>query len=92
MFQGCSLHSVDIGKQYRVAAFTRYGKLVGTAMPMNITSGIQTNADRIRNMSNAELAKFLCEVKSDYQWADHKFPCEDACGDWERWLGSGVSK
>ena len=26
-----------------------------------------TNADRIRNMSDEELAEFLCKVKSDYR-------------------------
>lgn len=52
--------------------------------------GIRTNADRIRAMTNAELADFLCKVKSDYQWADHEFPSEDACGDWDEWLESEV--
>lgn len=47
-----------------------------------------TNADRIRGMSNAELARFLCKVKEDYQWKDHEFPSGDACGDWEEWLES----
>ena len=46
----------------------------------------QTNADRIRNMTDEELATFCCKVKADYQWADHEFPDEDACGDWEEWL------
>ena len=36
----------------------------------------QTNADRIRNMSDKELAEFLCKVKSDYQWMEHEFPSE----------------
>lgn len=46
----------------------------------------QTNADRIRSMTDEELAIFLCKVKADYQWADHEYPDEDACGDWEEWL------
>ena len=46
----------------------------------------QTNADRIRSMTDEELAIFLCKVKADYQWADYEFPDEDACGDWEEWL------
>ncbi len=46
----------------------------------------KTNADRIRSMTDEELAAFCCKVKSDYQWADNKFPDEDACGDWEEWL------
>ena len=46
----------------------------------------QTNADRIRSMTDEELAAFCCKVKADYQWVDHKFPDEDACGDWEEWL------
>lgn len=46
----------------------------------------QTNADRIRSMTDEELAIFLCKVKADYQWVDHEYPNEDACGDWEEWL------
>ena len=46
----------------------------------------QTNADRIRSMTDEELATFCCKVKADYQWADPKYPDEDACGDWEEWL------
>lgn len=45
-----------------------------------------TNADRIRNLTDEELAAFCCKVKADYQWADHEYPDEDACGDWEEWL------
>lgn len=48
----------------------------------------QTNADRIRNMSNEELAEFLCKVKSDYQWMEHEFPSEEEHGEWEDWLQS----
>ena len=48
----------------------------------------QTNADRIRNMSDEELAEFLCKVKSDYQWIEHEFPSEDEHGEWEDWLQS----
>ena len=47
---------------------------------------LQTNADRIRSMTDEELAAFCCKVKADYQWADHEFPDEDACEDWEDWL------
>ena len=47
-----------------------------------------TNYEKIKGMSVEELAEFLCKVKSDYQWADHEFPSEDACGDWEEWLES----
>lgn len=46
----------------------------------------QTNADRIRSMTDEELAAFCCKVKADYQWADHEYPDEDACEDWEEWL------
>ena len=46
----------------------------------------QTNADRIRNMSDEELAEFLCKVKSDYQWME--FPSEEEHGEWEEWLQS----
>lgn len=47
-----------------------------------------TNFEWIKGMNVEELAEFLCKVKSDYQWADHEFPSEDACGDWEEWLES----
>lgn len=46
----------------------------------------QTNADRIRSMTDEELAAFCCKVKADYQWVDHEYPDEDACEDWEEWL------
>ena len=48
----------------------------------------QTNADRIRNMSDEELAEFLCKVKSDYQWMEHEFPSEEEHGEWKEWLQS----
>lgn len=51
-------------------------------------SGRETNADKIRNMSNEELADFLCKVKSDYQWMEHEFPSEEEHGEWEEWLQS----
>lgn len=47
-----------------------------------------TNADRIKNMSDEELAQFLCKVKSDYQWMEHEFPSEEEHGEWEEWLQS----
>ena len=47
-----------------------------------------TNADRIRNMSDEELAEFLCRVKSDYQWMEHEFPSEEEHSEWEEWLQS----
>lgn len=47
-----------------------------------------TNADRIRNMTDEELARFLKEVKEDYQWANPDYPdCEDY-GEWLEWLQS----
>ncbi len=46
----------------------------------------RTNADRIRNMSDEELAEFLCKVKSDYQWMEHEFPSEEEHSEWEEWL------
>lgn len=49
---------------------------------------VATNADRIRSMTDEELAFFLCEVKADYQWVDQRYPDEDAAGDWEEWLRS----
>lgn len=53
-----------------------------------VESKEQTNADRIRNMSDEELAEFLCKVKSDYQWMEHEFPSEEEQGEWEDWLQS----
>lgn len=47
-----------------------------------------TNANKIRNMSDKELAEFLCRVKSDYQWTEHKFPSEEEHSEWEEWLQS----
>ena len=47
-----------------------------------------THADRIRNMSDEELAEFLCKVKSDYQWMEHEFPSEEEHGEWKDWLQS----
>lgn len=48
----------------------------------------QTNADRIRSMTDEELAGLLKEVKEDYQWANPDYPdCED-CGEWLNWLQS----
>ena len=49
---------------------------------------VKTNADRIRNMSDEELAEFLCKVKSDYQWMEHEFPSEEEHGEWKEWLQS----
>ena len=47
-----------------------------------------TNADRIRSMTDEELAGLLKEVKEDYQWANPDYPdCED-CGEWLNWLQS----
>lgn len=47
-----------------------------------------TNADRIRSMTDEELADFLKEVKEDYQWANPDYPdCEDR-GEWLNWLQS----
>ena len=51
-----------------------------------------TQADRIRSMSDEELAEFLYKVKSDYQWADHEFPSEEECEEWVEWLQSEVEE
>ena len=55
---------------------------------MEIVEKKETNADRIRNMSDKELAEFLCKVKSDYQWMEHEFPSEEEHREWEEWLQS----
>lgn len=52
------------------------------------TEKSKTNADRIRNMSDEELAEFLCKVKADYQWMEHEFPSEEEHGEMEKWLQS----
>ena len=49
-----------------------------------------TNAYRIRNMTDEELAWFLCKVKADYQWVDQEYPSEENCGEWEEWLQKEV--
>ena len=45
-----------------------------------------TNADRIRYMTDYDLAEFLRKVKEDYQWVDQGFP--DVEDDWIEWLRS----
>lgn len=45
----------------------------------------QTNADRIRSMTDDELAEFLKEVKEDYQWANPDYPDCDDCGEEIGW-------
>lgn len=47
-----------------------------------------TNADRIREMTDEELADFLCSVKSDYQWINQDYPSEEEAGEWIEWLQS----
>lgn len=49
-----------------------------------------TNADKIRNMSDEELAWFLCKVKADYQWVNQEYPNEENGGEWEEWLQKEV--
>ena len=67
-----------------------YGDGLITDVTMEITTSksTTTNADRIRNMSDEELADFLCKVKSDYQWMEHEFPSEEEHGEWKEWLQS----
>jgi hypothetical protein len=72
---GCSSFNIDNVLKWRDECF----ELVDVKV---------TNADRIRNMSNEELAEFLCKVKSDYQWMEHEFPSEEEHGEWEDWLQS----
>lgn len=47
-----------------------------------------TNAERIRSMSDDELAEFLRNVKEDYQWSNPDYPGEDDFGAWVEWLQS----
>lgn len=47
-----------------------------------------TNADRIRSMTDEELASFLKEVKEDYQWTNPDYPDCDDCGEWLEWIQS----
>lgn len=70
-----------------------FGLVVNAWMPMPEPYSAdsekpKTNADMIRNMSDEELAEFLCKVKSDYQWMEHEFPSEEEHGEWEDWLQS----
>lgn len=67
-----------------------YGDGLITDVTMEITTSksTTTNADMIRNMSDEELAEFLCKVKSDYQWMEHEFPSEEEHSEWEEWLQS----
>lgn len=58
--------------------------LVGTSN----TKKRQTNAGRIRNMPDEELAEFLCRVESDYQRMEHEFPSKEEHSKWEEWLRS----
>lgn len=48
----------------------------------------QTNAGRIRNMPDEELAEFLCRGESDYQRMEHEFPSKEEHSKWEEWLRS----
>lgn len=85
-----------IGRHFNTVYGSRKtGVTVGYGEAINILSDMvtdddsrQTNADRIRNMSDEELAEFLCQVKSDYQWMEHEFPSEEEHSEWEEWLQS----
>lgn len=50
----------------------------------------KTNGDKIRRMTDEELALFLCKVKADYQWVDQEYPNEENGGEWEEWLQKEV--
>lgn len=81
--------AVQMAKVYSKAA---YENVIVPALNLYTHRNIKTNADRIRSMSDEELAEFLCKVKSDYQWADHEFPSEEECGEWVEWLQSEVEE
>ena len=76
-------------------SYVEYGLFVNAWMPLpepyresEVDYAPMTNADRIRSMTDEELAGFLKEVKEDYQWANPDYPdCED-CGEWLNWLQS----
>lgn len=73
---GCVIAWMPLPEPYQVGAENAH------------TKKLQTNADRIRSMTDEELASFLKEVKEDYQWANPDYPdCED-CGEWLNWLQS----
>lgn len=61
-------------------------------LPQPYRSKKKTNADRIREMTDEELATFLCKVKADYQWKEEEFPSECECGEWVEWLQSEVEE
>lgn len=82
----------EVGKEYYSVGYSSYDlkivlDYIATYFEI-VESGKKTNADRIRNMSDEELAEFLCKVKSDYQWMEHEFPSEEEHSEWEEWLQS----
>lgn len=52
----------------------------------------KTSADRIRAMSDEELAEFLKDVKNDYQWSIPDYPSEDDFDEWVEWLQSEMEE
>lgn len=63
----------------------KYGELVKIVHELAFK---QTNADRIRSMTDEEMAEFLRKVKADYQWSDPEIP--DVDDDWTEWMQAEV--
>jgi hypothetical protein len=86
--EGCKEGCIDCELAYLQGTSKEHIESVKIAIQALEKQIGQTNADRIRNMSDEELAEFLCKVKSDYQWMEHEFPSEEEQGEWEDWLQS----
>lgn len=61
-------------------------------MDSRVGENPKTNAERIRSMSDEELASLLKYVKTDYQWSNPDYPSEDDFGAWLEWLQSEVEE
>lgn len=69
----------------------KYGEVVKIVHELAFKHNIkQTNADRIRSMTDEELAEFLRKVKADYQCLDPEFP--DVDDDWVGWMRTEVEE
>lgn len=71
---------IDTGK-CRKECLERYNKEMG--------SKPKTNADRIRAMSDEELAELLsnyCRNTQDCYYCDFLGKCPGVAGDWDKWL------
>lgn len=74
--------------------FSRNGKVSFIPVITNTTPQPQTNADRIRSMTDEELAEFMKPWDSGCpRWKENPLPCSDwdNCGEcWLKWLKEEV--